>query len=254
MPAARSPAQIEASRRNGARSRGPVTEEGKVRASRNALKHGLAAMHHLVLEDEAPSELEEMTARLMAEVAPMSEIEARLARRLAIAFWKGERAERIEVALFDAAPKIRPPQHGFEWEQAEPLTTFDLKRFNAVRGYQAQQGREISRCLKELRLLRKEGLAEGTDELEETLENEPKSPQAPANDDASVTRAPAGSSSEAASRNEPEPPAAPAPGEVWEVDGVPLLDVWGQPRRHPLAPARAGGGDAPGAGTPRLAG
>ena len=56
MPAspAPAPAQIEASRRNGARSRGPVTEEGKARASRNALKHGLTAMHHLVLEDEAP--------------------------------------------------------------------------------------------------------------------------------------------------------------------------------------------------------
>ena len=37
------------------------------------------------------------------------EIEARLARRLAVAFWKGERAERIEMALFDAAPKLRPP-------------------------------------------------------------------------------------------------------------------------------------------------
>ena len=156
MPAPRSPAQIEASRRNGARSRGPTTAEGRARASRNALKHGLTAMHHLVLEDEAPSELEEMTARLMAEVAPMSEIEARLARRLAIAFWKGERAERIEVALFDAAPKLRPPQAGYQWEQADPLTTFDLKRFNAVRGYQAQQGREISRCLKELRQLRRE--------------------------------------------------------------------------------------------------
>ena len=153
-PRPRSPAQIEASRRNGARSRGPVTEEGKARASRNALKHGLTAMHHLVLEDEAPSELEEMTARLMAEVAPMSEIEARIARRLAIAFWKGERAERIEVALFDAAPKNRPPAHGYQWEEADPLTTFDLKRFNAVRGYQAQQGREISRCLKELRAAR----------------------------------------------------------------------------------------------------
>ena len=80
----------------------------------------------------------------------MSEIEARIARRLAIAFWKGERAERIEVALFDAAPKKRPPQAGYQWDKAHPLTTFDLKRFNAVRGYHAQQGREISRCLKEL--------------------------------------------------------------------------------------------------------
>ena len=176
------PAQIEASRRNGARSRGPVTEEGKARASRNALKHGLTAMHHLVLEDEAPAELEEMTARLMAEVAPMSEIEARIARRLAIAFWKGERAERIEVARFDAAPKTRPKGNGFYSEEADPLTTFDLKRFNAVRGYQAQQSREISRCLKELRQLRKDALAEGTDEPEATLQNKPESPPTSAND------------------------------------------------------------------------
>ena len=55
MPAARTPAQTLASRRNGARSKGPVTAEGKARASRNALKHGLSAMEHLVLEDEVPT-------------------------------------------------------------------------------------------------------------------------------------------------------------------------------------------------------
>ena len=182
----RSPAQIEAARRNGARSRGPVTAEGKAKSSRNALKHGLAALHHFVLEDEAPSELEELTARLMAECGPGSEIEARLVKRMAIAFWKSERAERIEVALFDAAPKLRPPQAGFEWEQADPLTTFDLKRFNAIRGYQAQQGRELSRCLKELRQLRREPLAECTDEPEPMPQNEPDSPPIPANDDRSA--------------------------------------------------------------------
>ena len=134
-------------------------DEGKARASRNALKHGLTAMHHLVLEDEVPDALEALIATVAEETGAASEIEARLARRLAIALWKGERAERIETALFDAAPKLRPPQTGFQWEEADPLTTFDVKRFNAIRGYQAQQGREISRCLKELRLLRKEALA-----------------------------------------------------------------------------------------------
>ncbi len=183
-PRPRSPAQIEAARRNGARSRGPITPEGKARSSRNALKHGLAALQHFVLEDEAPSELEELAARLIAEIEPESEIEARLVKRMAIAFWKSERAERIEVALFDAAPKLRPPQAGFEWEEADPLTTFDLKRFNAVRGYQAQQGRELSRCLKELRLLRREPLAECTFEPDATSQNEPASPSLPANDDA----------------------------------------------------------------------
>src|SRR4051812_14621597 len=134
-PCPRSPAQIKASHRNGARSRGPVTEEGKAKASRNALKHGLTALPSLVLEDEVRAALDALIAPVTEETGAGGEIGARLARRLAIALWKGERAERIETALFDAAPKLRPPQTGFEWEEADPLTTFDLKRFNAVRGY-----------------------------------------------------------------------------------------------------------------------
>ena len=236
-PRPRTSAQIEASRRNGARSKGPVTPEGKERASRNALKHGLTAMQHLVLEDEVPDALEALIDTVTEETGAASEIETRLARRLAIALWKGERAEKIETALFDAAPKIRPPAHGFQWEEADPLTTFDVKRFNAVRGYQAQQGREISRCLKELRQLRKEALAACTDEPESVPEKEPKHPPA-ANDDAAAPAATAGLALRPPSRNEPDHPADPASPEVWTIDGVHLLDAWGRPRQRPLAVAR----------------
>ena len=38
-----SPAKIQANRRNGCKSRGPLTKKGKFRSSRNALRHGLAA-------------------------------------------------------------------------------------------------------------------------------------------------------------------------------------------------------------------
>ena len=98
---------------------------------------------------------------------------------MAIAFWKGERAERIEVALFDAAPKLRPPPAGFEWEAADPLTTFDVKRFNAVRGYQAQQGSELSPLPQgaapaaQRRARGRHGRTRGT------LQNEPESPPRP---------------------------------------------------------------------------
>src|SRR3954454_13834208 len=238
MPAARTPAQIEASRRNGARSHGPTTEDGKARASRNALKHGLTAIHHLVLEDEVPDDLEALIATVTEETGASSEIEVRLARRLALALWKGERAERIETALFDAAPKLRPPQTSFQWEEADPLTTFDLKRFNAVRGYQAQQGREISRCLKELRMLRKDALAACTGDPQGTSENEPNGPPAPANDDATAPTTIAGPPPRAALRNEPDRAADPVPPGMWTVDGVPLLDVRGRPRQRPLAVTR----------------
>jgi hypothetical protein len=233
-PRPRSPAQIEASRRNGARSKDPTTPEGKAKASRNALKHGLTATHHLVLEDEVPDDLDDLIATITEETGAAGEIEARLARRLAIAFWKGERAERIETALFDAAPKLRPPQHGFEWEEVDPLTTFDLRRFNTIRGQQAPIGRKIGRCLKELRQLRKDALPVGTDEPEPVPENEPKDAPPPANDDkgqVAETEAPAVC---AVSRNEPERPSRGADPltDPWQVPGSRLRAMWGHDRDH----------------------
>jgi len=63
-------ARAEASRRNGAKSRGPKTPEGKARASRNALKHGLRAAKHLVLfaEDQATNAACIMIGRKCADL------------------------------------------------------------------------------------------------------------------------------------------------------------------------------------------
>ena len=101
-------------------------------------------------------------------------------------------------------PQAQPALGRLPWEQADPLTTFDLKRFNAVRGYQAQQGREISRCLKELRQLRRErargmhGRTRGA-----ASQNEPEEPAAPANDDAPAPRATADSAARKRCRTNP---------------------------------------------------
>jgi hypothetical protein len=95
-----SPARAEASRKNGAKSRGPVTPEGKARASRNALTHGLCAGQHVVVEGESPEAFAAFEAALVADLAPAGALQTLLAGRIARAAWRLERAERIEAELF----------------------------------------------------------------------------------------------------------------------------------------------------------
>ena len=95
-----SSASAEASRKNGARSRGPKSEEGKARPAQNALKHGLRAAKHVVLPDEDPAEFAALEAALIAELAPQDTLQSILVGRIARAAWRLERAERIEVDLF----------------------------------------------------------------------------------------------------------------------------------------------------------
>ena len=107
--AATSNARAEASRRNGARSRGPKTPEGKERSAQNALKHGFRAQKHLVLPDEDGAAFKALEAALIAELAPQGALQTMLARRIVVAGWRLERAERLEAELF-AEKRLRGPQ------------------------------------------------------------------------------------------------------------------------------------------------
>jgi len=95
-----SPARAEASRRNGARSRGPKTTHGKTRAAQNALKHGFCAQRYVVLPDEDGEEFAALEAALIAELAPAGVLQTALAQRVVAATWRLARAERLEAELF----------------------------------------------------------------------------------------------------------------------------------------------------------
>ena len=93
-------ARAEASRRNGAKSRGPQTPEGKARSAQNALKHGFRAQRYVVLPDEDAAAFASLEAALMEELAPDGALQTLLARRVVAATWRLERAERLEAELF----------------------------------------------------------------------------------------------------------------------------------------------------------
>jgi hypothetical protein len=92
--------QIEASRANGARSRGPVTAEGKSNSSRNAIKHGLLA-ETIVLKTERGDRFLEVLAELEEELQPETSIEYTLIEKMAAARWRQLRLWGMEKSAMD---------------------------------------------------------------------------------------------------------------------------------------------------------
>src|SRR5438046_10551342 len=96
--------QIDANRRNAQRSTGPVTEEGKKRSRRNALRHGLTAETVIdALEDAEDYAAFEMA--VTADYDAQSAVERELVLRLASLLWRLRRATAIESGLFKIQAK-----------------------------------------------------------------------------------------------------------------------------------------------------
>ena len=96
----RTKAQIEASRRNGAKSHGPITPEGKQRSSQNALKHGLSA-RTVVLCTESFALFEQLEQDYIDSFEPCTIRELHLVQHMAVAEWRMRRAWAVETAITD---------------------------------------------------------------------------------------------------------------------------------------------------------
>jgi hypothetical protein len=91
--------QIEANRRNARLSTGPITEEGKEKSRRNALRHGLTAETVIhALEDAQDYAAFEMA--VTADFDAQSAVERELVLRLASLLWRLRRVTAIEAGLF----------------------------------------------------------------------------------------------------------------------------------------------------------
>ncbi len=101
-----SDAQIDANRRNARNSTGPRTGAGKERSRRNALRHGLAAEHILILDEDVDDFLR-FSAALKQALDPAGEAETVLCDRIVMGNWRLRRVWRQEAAsLNEEAIKI----------------------------------------------------------------------------------------------------------------------------------------------------
>jgi hypothetical protein len=90
--------QISANQANGAKSVGPVTEEGKDSSRRNALKHGLTA-ETLLLDGEDSEAFYSLRDALIDEQAPHGPYESELIERLVYQLWRLRRVPVLEAAV-----------------------------------------------------------------------------------------------------------------------------------------------------------
>src|SRR4051812_4154260 len=97
----RTPAQAEASRRNGARGHGPVTTEGKEKSKWNALRHGAYARRVAPREDflHEASDFQEYLAGLREEFNPQTTLEATEVSNLALLLVRRARVQLATGAL-----------------------------------------------------------------------------------------------------------------------------------------------------------
>jgi hypothetical protein len=96
----RSDKQIQASKANGARSRGPITEQGKRRSSRNSTRHGLLAQA-VVLEEESVHGFQKLLAALRDEYQPRTASQVALVETMAVAGWRQFRVWQAQKTAMD---------------------------------------------------------------------------------------------------------------------------------------------------------
>jgi hypothetical protein len=140
----------QAARANGARSRGPVTPEGKAISSRNALRHGLLAKT-VVLSNERAETFEALFYLLIERFSPLDDIEMSAIEEMAAAHWRMRRVMNMEHAILNAAILGDPHKQTIAafTDPASQATLALLQRYEARFQYM------YNRALRSLILLRK---------------------------------------------------------------------------------------------------
>ena len=155
--------QIEAARLNGAKSKGPVTEEGKAVSSQNARKHGLSARKY-ILDDEDQEEFDALHAEYRATFAPANRIEADLVRQITIYQFRLDRAIRLSVCASDIEGLNQDEILTAEFENVDPdlilscavIEQHHNGKAEAFFRYENHYSRLFNRALKNLRALQRD--------------------------------------------------------------------------------------------------
>jgi hypothetical protein len=100
--------QIISARANGARSRGPVTAQGKSRSSQNAIRHGLFA-RCVVTDNESADGFHQWRQQYMERFGPFEGVELAVVEEMVAASWRLRRVWALETRVINDALASQPP-------------------------------------------------------------------------------------------------------------------------------------------------
>ncbi len=151
--------QREAARRNGAKSLGPVTAEGKRRVSQNAIKHGLSTQSLLtpdiLLPGESPDRFLHLNANILGRLLPADELELAFAETFIMARWRQRRSWDLEATSFNSeiAAQVAASQ-----TDAPPIAAAKAwnalsersEGFRLLHRYETRHRRDMSRAIRDI--------------------------------------------------------------------------------------------------------
>ena len=145
----------ESARINGAKSRGPVTPEGKQRSSLNAVRHGLLA-RSVCLTSEDPEKFQELLQDYLDLLQPANNVELRLVEQIASAAFRLERFAGTEAALFDLEMNKQTAETDTAARFALAFKSLadNSKSLSLYLRYEAAITRQYDRAMKQLLTLR----------------------------------------------------------------------------------------------------
>ncbi len=147
------PKQIQASRTNGAKSRGPITENGKRKSARNSARHRLLAKT-VVLEEERMDRFLDLLVGYMDEYQPQTATQVSLVETMTVARWRQLRVWGAQKAAMDRDMALQDPRVGPAYVRVLPAlrgTPETLCPPDVLLRYEIAFDRQFSRAL--IRLL-----------------------------------------------------------------------------------------------------
>jgi hypothetical protein len=92
--------QLDANRRNAAKSHGPITPEGRAAVRHNALKHGFTAAEIILPTVESEADFEAFRQAFEDKCQPVGPIEQVLVEDMVISRWRLSRIRKMEPGFF----------------------------------------------------------------------------------------------------------------------------------------------------------